>query len=468
LPGRYGVTQETPVRAGADEADVQPEGDACAAVDFANLPALQYDRSFWSITATQFLGAFNDNVYKQMLLLLSVNVALQQTATGAPAQGRDMQWIAMLVFGVPFLLFSGIAGLISERCSKRTIIVLSKVAEVVVMTLAMLAFMTVARNGLHPVLLVILFLMGAQSAFFGPGKYGILPEKLRDQDLPKANGVILMTTFLAIIFGTVLAGGLLDAFPHDLWVGASVCVLIAVAGVITSLGIRRVPPAAPNLPFQMSSLAIPPEVRRLFKRDRPLVQALLASCMFWLVGAIVFPAANALGVNQYHKSAGEASLLAGGVGVGIAVGSIAAGWLSRGHVNFHVMRVGAWGIFVCLVLLAVPGPTAPQLLGFWGSLAALILMGISTGLFAVPLQVFLQSRPPAGLKGCTIAAMNQANWLAIIIAALLYGAFDQAILMLGWPKSGMFAFTALLMFPIAFLYRPREETLAPAAEVERR
>ena len=151
--------------------------------------------------------------------------------------------------------------------------------------------------------------MGTQSAFFGPGKYGILPEMLRPSDLPRANGVILMTTFLAIIFGAAAAGFLSDlaiedetavATPRHTGSGSAslVCVGIAVVGTLTSLLVRCVPAAVPDLEFAWSALAIPPETRRMLRQTEPLLGALLASCVFWLVAGVANQAVNSLGVNS--------------------------------------------------------------------------------------------------------------------------------------------------------------------------
>ena len=152
-------------------------------------PPLLHDRAFWGLNLTQFLGAFNDNLFKQLVMLICVD----QARDG----GQDMQWLAMILFACPFLAFSGFAGFLSDRFSKRRIIVLCKAAEFLIVVLGMIGFST----GHLGVLLGVLCLMGVHSAFFGPSKYGILPEILRPGDLPRANGMILMATFLAIIFG---------------------------------------------------------------------------------------------------------------------------------------------------------------------------------------------------------------------------------------------------------------------------
>ena len=202
------------------------------------------DTSFWGMTVTQFLGAFNDNVFKQMVLLLCVAHVAATKATG-----DIWQPIAQAAFALPFILFSGYAGYLSDKYSKRTIVVLCKVAEIVVMlcgTAVLVQWDGDSQAGVTA-LCCVLFLMGTQSAFFGPAKYGILPEMLREHDLPTSNGLIQMTTFLAIIFGTVVAGFCMVRYSADLPVITGICVGIAVAGTISSLMVRRTPVAQPEL-----------------------------------------------------------------------------------------------------------------------------------------------------------------------------------------------------------------------------
>ena len=157
-----------------------------------DLPPLLRDTSFWGMSATQFLGAFNDNVFKQLLLLLATPTAVEIAAAEAAGETvPDRQAEAMIVFAIAFLVFSGFAGWLADCTSKRTLIIGSKAAEIVVMTLGMVGFLFYGSIGFSG-MLVVLFLMGTQSAFFGPPKYGILPEMIRDRDLPQANGIFLM------------------------------------------------------------------------------------------------------------------------------------------------------------------------------------------------------------------------------------------------------------------------------------
>jgi MFS family permease len=435
--------------------ETKSASDACGTPLF-------HDRSFWGMTATQFFGAFNDNLFKQLMLLLAIPVG------AAAAQKADEQGLATMIFSLPFVLFSGFAGYLSDRYSKRTMIVVCKVAEIGIMLLGMIGFLAYGSTGYRG-LLVVLFLMGTHSAFFGPGKYGILPELFREEDLPRANGVILMTTFLAIIFGTASAGllsyllsdGAGQRVPERLWIGSLLCMGIGVLGTLMSLMVRPVPAAVPDLKFQFSGLAIPPATRSLLANDRPLLAALIVSCMFWLVSGVALQSVNSLGMTQLGVGEGPTSLLTAVIGLGIAVGAVLAGRISRGKVDF---RLGGWGasamaagFFLMAVSLPQAGGGFRHLLGFAGSFPALIFLGGAAGMLAIPVQVFIQTRPPEDQKGRMIAVMNLTNFMAILLSGAIYMAFDRLIEAMHWPRSVLFAFNALLILPVALFYRPEAE-----------
>ena len=258
-------------------------GSATAAIELESatpepVPHPLSNPSFVGYISTQFLGAFNDNLFKQLMLLLAIpavgGAAVEAAAAEQAAQGTDLQGIATIVFGIPFVLFGGVAGYLADRFSKRRVIVLSKVAEIVVMCLGLIAFLLAPQIGFWG-LWVVMFLMGTQSAFFGPGKYGILPEMMQPKQLARANGIVMMTTFIAIIFGTALAGPLKDMLntgemnqllaARRLWVASVVCIGIAIMGTLVSLLIHRVRAAEPNLQFSGEYIAVPKPMRRLLR-----------------------------------------------------------------------------------------------------------------------------------------------------------------------------------------------------------
>lgn len=407
------------------------------------------------MATTQFLGAFNDNLFKQLILLLATPTAAELLA----GTGKDRQSTAMNVFAIPFLLFSGFAGYVADRISKRTIVVTMKMAEVIVMLLGFIGFWWYDVVGFNGMMLV-LFLMGTHSAFFGPAKYGILPEMLRPSDLPKANGIFLMLTFLAIILGTAAAGYLLTYTGGRVWIGSLVCIAIAVLGVMTALVVRPLPVAKPNLKMRVSSWLVPPEVLKLLRQDWQLLSAILVVSMFWLVAGIVAQTVNAVGRTQLGLDEGSTSLMTTSISLGIALGCILGGYFSRDRINRNVVKVGLWGLIATLIVLSLRGGEHGHLLGYRGSFPALILMGLFTGLFVVPVQVTVQSRPPRDEKGRVVATMNQCTWLGIILGAMIYSACIAVLDRTGWPRNTIFAVTAALMLPVAIFYRPKDEKLS--------
>jgi len=411
------------------------------------------DRSFWGLAVTQFLGAFNDNLYKQLVLLLALPAAAGIQAT------EDLQGWATFVFSLPFVLFSGFAGYLSDKWSKTPIIVVSKIAEIVIMLLGVLAFLFYDSWGMVGTW-TVLFLMAVQSTFFGPGKYGLLPELFRSSDLPRANGLILMSTFLAIIFGFTVAGKLVDVLVGEnieenanrLWIGSIVCVAIAIVGTLSSLIIRRTPPAQPQAQLSIDNFGLSREMMQLFRKDNPLLIALLVSCVFWMVSSVAMPTVNRVGTGMLALNKADTSLLVGMIAVGIMLGAPLGGFLCRKMPQHAVVTLGLWGIVVCLTLLGMwKGPAL--LLGLNATRITLLLLGISAAIYSIPLQVFLQDRPPDALKGRMIATMNQANFLGMMIAGPMYQFFLWIGSIMGWPVSSVFWMIGLMVLPVAITYR---------------
>ncbi|MDA7979884.1 MAG: MFS transporter [Pirellulales bacterium] len=477
-----------------------------AHIDFDSLPPLRRDRAYWGMTITQFLGALNDTIFKQLVLLLCLRVV---TAEG---NSEDKQFLAQAIFALPFVLFSGIAGFWSDRVVKRNLIIACKVFEIAVMaaaagTFAWMAAPTVRQivveiggeriqddlyliHGLPWLLFVVLFLMGLQSTIFGPAKYGILPEMVRGEDLPRFNGDIQMTTFIALIVGVAIGGKLLDMFYDALWLGSLICVGIAVVGTSTSWFVRRTPVAQQGAPFSWAAFAADKEVIQLLKRDKPLCLALVAYSLFWFVTATLPMTFNWLGKYQFRLDYFNTSMLLATSSIGIAIGFVLGGWYSKGRVRFGLVRIGTWGLIICLVVISLPGSVTPQrlevttsvmataddfaapgtsdteeviiwphLLGRIGSQLLLVLMGVFAGLFALPIQVYLQSRPPENLKGRMIGTMNLINWIAIIGSAVFYGVCGELLASLELPKFFIFGITGLLLLPLAMFYRPKDVIL---------
>lgn len=438
--------------------------------DSDNHPELLSDRSFWGIISTQFLGAFNDNLYKQLMLLLALptvvaaGIAMSEPnpsstdlalAIADDSAQADIQGWATFVFALPFVLFSGFAGFLSDRFSKTPIILLCKVGEIVIMLLGLLAFAFYGTTG-QAGTWIVLFLMGTQSAFFGPSKYGVLPELFRYRDLPKANALVLMSTFLAIILGIVAAGYLKKLMgaetAEQLSSGMLVCVVIAVAGTLTARLIRKTPPAQPQMKLSRDCWGVSRDIITLFRQDRPLLGAIFVSSVFWLVSGLAVPTVNRLGVEQLAVDEGKTSILTACIGLGIMIGSPLASAICRSRMGNAAVNVGLGGIFAALLLLGF-WQGQSQVIGYWGSLICLIAVGVFAAIFSIPVMVFLQSRPPMHLKGRLIATMNQANFLGILLAGPLYQLFEKVASSMGWPISSVFWMMGSMVLPLAILYR---------------
>jgi MFS family permease len=454
-------------------------------------PSLWHDLSYHGMNFTQFFGAFNDNLFKQLVLLICVDYFL--------ATQTDYQPYAQLMFALPFVLFSGFAGYLSDRISKVRIVVAMKIAEIGVMTAGLFALHAV--TGRIEWLLLVVFLMGTHSAFFGPPKYGILPELFRGRDLPQVNGMIQMTTFLSIILGMALASLIKEWYDDRLWIGSAICIGIAVAGTLTSLVIRRTPVAHPGLKFTPSSLFMSGETWRMLRTDRPLLLVLVISSLFWFLGGVIQPSVNAFGRLQMEYGDGRTGGLAVCMAIGIAIGCISAGAASRGKFRTGLVTLGASGVVGCLSALAAlgsahgvalmpkeptptvsstaetensaqspakrgaestvkgPGESFTELLQTTSSfemVCRLLLVGVGffAGLFYVPLAVVMQVRPPADKKGRMIGAMNLVNWICIVIAAGFYFAVIAVCQRLQIRVSWIFAMSAAVMLPVALFYRP--------------
>jgi acyl-[acyl-carrier-protein]-phospholipid O-acyltransferase/long-chain-fatty-acid--[acyl-carrier-protein] ligase len=211
--------------------------------------------------------------------------------------------------------------------------------------------------------------------------------------------------------------------------------------------------------------------------DRPLMAALVVSSAFWLLAGMVPSAVNAVGKIELQVGDFNTSILAGLIGVGIALGCVTGGIVSKGKIDFRLLRIGCIGMLACLVIAGIPGSgnavgvqdangvfvdlpgigESRQWIGFSGSIPVMLLLGMFTGLFAVPLQVFMQSRPPEDKKGRMIAVMNQANWVGVLISAALYWIISRVVEAAGWPRSTMFLFIAALTLPIALFYHPKHD-----------
>lgn len=380
-------------------------------------------RSFWLLTCSQFLGAFNDNLFKQFILIL---------ATTLTAQGlinfswwpQDPQPIAGAVFSLPFVMFALVGGFIADRFSKRSVIVTMNFIEILVMVtgFAALYYGTIDINTSVILCMVTLFFMGTQSSLFGPSKYGTLPEIVREERLSWANGIIQMTTFTAIILGTALP---LIKFlrereePFAYHTSGYFFVGIAMIGWLLSLGIRKRPPAGPERRFQKSLFLTPvhaiQEIRYL-SRDKELILAVLAAAWFSLIGAMALFVINSYGTNVLGLTDAGSSLFFWCAG-GIALGSLLVGFISGPRVELGIVPIGIVGMSLGFM---VTGWLTP---GDWNIQIALLITGVFGGFYSIPLRSLIQQRPKKEEKGRVLGAAELIDWIFILSAAGLYHVF---------------------------------------------
>ena len=353
-------------------------------------------QGFWNFFATQFQGAFSDNVLKN----LAIFVALFGTTMSMEGKNSYGESITAL-FSLPFILFSMAGGFLADRFSKRSVMLGVKIFELAIMSLVLFGLWKLNKN----VLLGCVFLMGTHSAFFGPAKYGSLPELLPERKLSWGNGILELGTFVAIILGTAAAAILSQRLDGRQWVSGFILIGLAVVGFCTCLGITRVPAADPAKRFNAN---FPAEVWRqisAMRGDRPLWLALIGNTYFQFLGALLllnvfFYGAYVLGVQET-----QISYLTVSLALGIGLGSVSAGYLSGGKIEYGLVPLGAVGLSLFSTLLALPHPTPAK------AIVLLALLGFSGGFFIVPIAALLQHKPARETKGEVLAT---ANWCSFV------------------------------------------------------
>jgi acyl-[acyl-carrier-protein]-phospholipid O-acyltransferase / long-chain-fatty-acid--[acyl-carrier-protein] ligase len=368
-------------------------------------------RGFWALIATQFQGAFSDNVLRNLLLSMIVGMNLQST------ERATFVSVVTFLFSVPFLIFSMPGGWLADRFSKRHVTIWTKAMEFGSMLLATAGLAT-HTLGLS---LAALTLVASQAALFGPSKYGLLPELLPEKRLSWGNGVIELGTFLAIITGTVAGAWMGEHFSaHYAYAGYALLGL-SVIGFVTSLGIDKVPAAAPEKPFRANiagDLWI--QIGKM-RKDRALWLAVLGNTYFWFLGSLLFSTIVVYGPDVLHIGQTRTGYLNAMLAVGIGLGSMAAGWVSDNKIEYGLIPLGSIGMTVTGFALGV----TPH--GMAGSAVLLGLLGFWAGFFAVPVNALIQHKPADEDKGGIIAAANLLSFVGIAISSGVYFMFTAYV-----------------------------------------
>lgn len=375
---------------------------------------------FLGLLLTQFLGATNDNTLRWLV----IGIGKQYVDT---KHHSLMLSAGMACFVLPYLLLAAPSGYLADRFSKRIVIVNCKIAEIVIMMVAVLAIIW----GNIPFLFFIVAAIGGQSALFGPAKFGSIPELLPASRISSANGLMGLITVISTVAGAAI--GNLLALPRvtgekgqeGWWIIALVLVGIGVIGWITSLWIRRIPAANPSRVFDWNFPLQTWRDLRTLAREAAMLRVALGIMFFWSLGTLAH-----LNIDQFAAE-GDAKLqtqvtpLLGALVVGVGLGSVLAGVWSGGKVELGILPLGAGGLALfSFLLFTVEGDLVDPAGKFTGSYGVatffLLMLGISSGLFDVPLAAFMQHRSPPEHRGAILAAGNFLTFGGMFAMSLVY------------------------------------------------
>ncbi len=384
-------------------------------------------RRFLPLFVTQLLGAFNDNLFKNAMVLFVVYSVYNSEEAEAKFSA-----IATALVVIPFVALSALSGQLADLRDKAKIIRIVKFAEILIMLVGA-AGLLMAWKGMAvtqiaiPLMMAALFGMGVHSTFFGPIKYAILPQHLKSEEVLSGTGLVEAGTYIAILAGTILAGWI------DAATAATVCLGVALVGYLSG---RQVPPAPPMhdpepLDFNLWRASV--NLVRNTMHDRRVFLAIMAISFFWTIGSVLFIQFPPLAKNVLHASKQVASLFLVIFSVGVAIGSVAISAMLRGKVSarFAPASVIGMGMFVTLFFLVCQvwtdggANTLNDTSDFIGQRYAIPLMltllgiAICGGMFVVPLYAFLTTFVDKSQTARTIAANNIVNSFAMVIGAAI-------------------------------------------------
>ncbi len=410
---------------------------------FSLLGKRRFAPFFW----TQALGAFNDNAFRNALIMLvAFQMGLDDHAVSLYTN------LAPALFIIPYFLFSATAGQLAEKYEKSRIIRYVKLFEIGAMALAAFGFYT--HHTL--LLLVVLFLMGLHSATFGPIKYAILPQALKPGELVGGNGLIETGTQLAMLIGMIVGSALMQVAGLGTLLAGGVTIAVAVAGYLCSRAIPAAPATAPELKFNWNPLSETVRVLRLTRQDRAVFNAILGISWFWFFGTVLI--AQLPGYTRLNLGGdGSVNILVLTLfSIGTGIGSLLCERLSGRRVEVGLVPLGAFGLTAFGIDLFFARPDAAlvhglhwlaflQASGSWRIVLDLTLIGMFTGFYVVPLFAFIQSRTPRSQLSRVIAGNNIINALFICCAS----GFGLGLGLLGMSVPQIFLVNALLNAVVA-------------------
>lgn len=387
-----------------------------------------HSRGFLALLGTHFLVLVNDNTYRWLV------VGLGKHLVGVTHEGAVISaGFACLI--LPYIFLAAPAGYLADRYSKRSVLIGCKLAEVAAMLLASLA----AWSNNVVLMMAAIALLGSIAALYGPAKLGIIPELVAPRYISSANGILGLATVIAVSVGTILGNGLSDwasgHFASSLTTATALLLGVGTTGFFISLLIDRVPAGDPTRTFPANPAAQTWHDFRLLSRNRSLMLVTVGSAIFWTLAGVAHLNVDYFTTNELDLTQKWVGRLLGMLTVGVGLGSVLAGRWSAGKVELGIVPLGALGIASCSLLLcifgiwdmpgiagagdvlsAAPRYTAPPI----SSWLLLFLLGVSSGLFDVPLASYIQDRSPARERGSLMAAFNFMTFTGMLVAAAAF------------------------------------------------
>lgn len=415
--------------------------------------SLLTNRRFLPLFVTQFMGAFNDNAYKNALVMLLTYGVL----TYGDFSGQMLVTLAAGLFILPFFLLSATAGQLADRYDKARIVYWVKLAECLLMIVAAYAFY--AQSFL--LLMGLLFLMGVHSAFFGPIKYSIVADHLDENELVGGNALLEAGTFLAILIGTIAGGVLIMTPGGTLWISV-LLVIAAAAGFVSAL---RILPALPRPPYADIDWNIARATCNIMcsvRGHKDVYLSIVGISWFWLIGFTFLAQFPVFTRDVLHGDEGVVTLLLVLFSVGIAIGSMLCNRLLKGQVSgiYVPAAAGAMSLAMLVIWFWAPADSVDATvtqgvlailgdLAYWPSLLGIVMLAVAGGVYIVPLYAIMQTRSDPASRARTVAANNIINALFMVLASLAMAMMTW----LGLSVTGIFLAVALINIPVTIIVR---------------
>lgn len=386
-------------------------------------------RRFLPVFVTQFFGAFSDSVFKNAFAIMIT----YQLVKDDPGKAEILVTLASGLFILPYFLFSSTAGQLADKYDKAKLTRLYKIIELSLMLLATAAFAT--KNSWF--LMILLFAMGTQSTFFGPIKYSVLPQQLKDDELMDANALVEGSTFISILVGTV-TGGIAIMLNHGVLIVSSILACSALIGLISAFFIPKAPGGSPELKISVNFLAQSGKmIKDVFTNKRLAIYLLLIS-WFWLVGSIFLAQTVIFTKNILHGDETVVTFCLTVFSVGIGVGTVFCSKVSKGKASMKYTAASAISIALFILLLVLYSLKFAPAEGlyhikeflttatFWPVILFLFMIAFSGGVFTVPLYTLMQQESPKSSISRTVATNNIINSFfmvaSVVIVVVMYSA----------------------------------------------